>query len=113
MIALPQYIDREAWEGFCEMRRTIKKPMTVRAAKLVVYELQRIKDAGHDPNAALDQSTNHCWADVYVPKEKPIEAASKSQADKTAQELREREARGYTAPPAGLRDIANKLRRVA
>ncbi len=72
MIALPQYLDQEAWSGFVEMRRTIKKPLTVRAAKMVLGELQKIKDAGHCPNAALDQSTNHCWADVYVPKEKEI-----------------------------------------
>ena len=72
MIALPGYIDKDAWAGFEEMRRVIKRPLTVRAAKLILYELQRIKDAGHCPNAALDQSTTHCWADVYVPKEKEI-----------------------------------------
>jgi hypothetical protein len=111
MIALPQYIDREAWEGFESMRKTIKKPLTDRARMLVVYELQRIKDAGHDPNAALDQSTNHCWADVYPPKDKPIEHKAGSAADKTQEMLKEREARGYTAPPAELRLVADRIRR--
>jgi hypothetical protein len=73
MIPLPGYIDPEAWQGFVDMRKTIKKPLTLRAAKLILYELQRIKDAGHDANAALDQSTNHCWCDVWAPKEKVIE----------------------------------------
>lgn len=83
MIALPTYIDKEAWAGFEDMRRAIKKPLTDRSRKLVLYELQRIKDAGHCANAALDQSTNHCWADVYVPKEKPIEAAVGRAVDET------------------------------
>ena len=111
MIALPGYIDAEAWQGFEEMRKTIKKPLTDRARKLVVYELHRIKTAGHCPNAALDQSTCHCWADVYPSKEKPIEAAKGSEADKTSQMLAEREARGFTSPPAELKLVAQRLRR--
>jgi hypothetical protein len=76
MIALPAYVDQEAWDGFCDMRKAAKKPLTTRAAKLVLYELYRIKEAGHCPNAALDQSTCHCWADVYVPQSKPIAKAN-------------------------------------
>jgi len=112
VIALPGYIDRDAWDGFEAMRKTIKKPLTDRARKLIVYELDRIKTAGHCPNGALDQSTCHCWADVYPPKDKPIEAAACSAADKTAQMLSEREARGYTPPPAELKLVAQRLRRV-
>jgi len=111
VIALPGYIDRDAWDGFEAMRKTIKKPLTDRARKLIVYELQRIKDAGHDANAALDQSTVNCWKDVWQPKEKPIEATAHSAAEKTAQMLSEREARGYTPPPAELKLVAQRLRR--
>jgi hypothetical protein len=92
MIALPSYIDRDAWEGFEAMRKACKKPLTHRAAVLILKELQKLKDAGHDPNAALDQSTNHCWADVYQPKEKPIEAAVTKQVDETARYLAEQAA---------------------
>lgn len=105
MIALPSYVDKEAWDGFLEMRLHIKKPLTIRAAKLVLYELQRIKDAGHDPNAALDQSTNHCWADVYPAKEKPIQAARSSEADKTRAYLDERASRAPTPIPEALKRI--------
>ncbi len=113
MIPLPAYIDREAWEGFVEMRRAMPKtkPFTTRAATLILYELQRIKDAGHDPNAALDQSTLRGWADVWPAKDKPIEPASRSEADKTAQMLKAQAERGYTAPPAELKLVAQRLRR--
>ena len=85
MIPLPGYIDRDAWQGFIDMRTAMPKtkPFTTRAATLILYELQRIKDAGYDPNAALDQSTLHGWADVYCPQEKSIVPARRSDADKT------------------------------
>lgn len=87
MIATPGYIDRDTWEAFIVMRKEIKKPLTTFAAKLVVYELHRIKEAGHCPNAALRQSILNCWKDVWPAKEKVIEKASGSQAEETKQWL--------------------------
>jgi len=90
--SFPQWLDKEAWAGFDEMRKAMKKPLTSRAAVMILKELQKLKDAGHDPNAALDQSTNHCWADVYEPKEKQITHKASSDADKTQQYLAEQRA---------------------
>lgn len=91
MIPLPGYIDRAAWDGFCDMRAAMpkSKPFTTRAMTLILYELQRIKDAGYCPNAALDQSTLHGWSDVYMPQEKTIQPARRSEADKTSAWLAE------------------------
>ena len=91
MIALPDWIDKEAWEGFCEMRKAMKKiPFTDRAQKMILKSLYDLKQAGHDPNAALDQSTLMGWRDVWPPKEKDIPVI-KSQADETARYLAEQE----------------------
>jgi hypothetical protein len=62
---LPDWIDPEAWAGYVEMRKRIKKPMTERAAKLVVESLGRLKQAGNDPSAVLDQSTQNSWQGVF------------------------------------------------
>lgn len=115
MIAIPGYLDKDAWEGFCDMRKAIKKPLTVRAAKLIVYELQRIKDAGHDPNAALDQSTNHCWADVYVPKDKEIERkpVSREQAERDMKAAEEKRVADYIARTSAKQEAKPPIRRVA
>lgn len=51
------------------------RPFTERAAQMVLKELYRLRDAGHDPNACLDQSTMHGWSDVYPLKDKPIPKA--------------------------------------
>ena len=110
MIPLPQWVDAEAWAGFVEMRKSIKKPLTPRAALLILRDLQQIKDAGHDPNAALDQSTVCGWRGVWPSKEKRIESAAPVQ---TNQWLKEHANREYTAPPPELKELAKKLRRVA
>ncbi len=91
MIALPGYLDQDTWDSFEEMRRLIKKPMTDRARKLILYELQRIKDGGHCPNKALDQSILHCWSDVFEPREKPVSKVARTQAAETVAFLARRE----------------------
>lgn len=112
MIAIPQYLDPDAWQGFEDMRKQIKKPLTDRARKLIVYELHRIKEAGHDPNAALDQSTNHCWCDVFVPKEKSIEPAKTQEAQKTQDWITEHSRPGTKPPEGWAEQTKQRLRRV-
>lgn len=91
MIALPDWVDQEAWDGFCEMRRAMKKiPFTDRAQKMILKSLYDLKKAGHDPNAALDQSTLMGWRDVFPPRAKDIPVI-RSQVDETARYLAEQE----------------------
>lgn len=110
-LSLPTWIDPEAWAGFVEMRRSMRKvPFTDRAAQMIVVELQRIKDAGHCPNAALDQSTLMGWRSVWPAKEKYIERAPTAGKNEWLQEHDKLE---FTAPPHELKELAKKLRRVA
>lgn len=61
----PEWLPREAWNGFKAMRVKIKKPLTDRAMTMAIGTLSDLRDAGHDPAAVLDQSTMHCWQDLY------------------------------------------------
>jgi hypothetical protein len=65
----------ESWNGFCEMRKKIKKPLTDRAAKMILNELERLAP-GDDTTKALilDQSVKHCWQDVYKLKSAEVQA---------------------------------------
>ena len=65
---IPEWVDRDAWAGFVEMRRSIKRPLTPRAEGLVIGKLVKLKQYGHDPNLALDEATEHCWQSVFPPK---------------------------------------------
>lgn len=64
----PDWIDREAWDGFVAMRRRIRKPLTARAVELLLAKLDRLRAAGHCPKDLLDRSTLNSWQDVYPPK---------------------------------------------
>ena len=56
----------ENWNGFCEMRKKIKKPLTDRAAKMILNELERLAPGDNQTKGLiLDQSVKRCWQDVY------------------------------------------------
>lgn len=115
MTPIPSYLSPEAWSEFVKMRQKIKKPLTDYAAKLILRRLQAIKTAGHDPNAALDQSTVNCWAGVWPARDEAIQAAGDQMvraSEKWLDEQRE-QASQSTAPPQQIRELAARLRRVS
>lgn len=68
---LPVAINREDWMEFEQMRKKIKKPMTLRAKKMLLNKLLAInQEYGHDPNEVLQQSILHCY-DVVYPLKRP------------------------------------------
>jgi uncharacterized protein YdaU (DUF1376 family) len=64
---LPDWIDREAWDGYEEMRAAMRKKPTDRARTLIVEKLALMKGKGHDTAAILRRSTMSNWTDVYEP----------------------------------------------
>jgi len=79
MTALPSWIPQETWDAFVEMRKkTLKKPPTDFALNLILRELFKLRDLGHDPLACLEQSIVQGWADVYPLKAKKLDHASPS-----------------------------------
>jgi len=75
---LPDWIDRDAWEAFVEVRLDKKKaaraPFTPRARQRMLKRLEEMRQAGHSPqaiNAQIDQSARNGWSDIYEPKARP------------------------------------------
>ncbi len=64
----PNWIGSDAWDGYAEMRKRKRAPLTPRACTMVVKELSRLRALGQDPDAVLDQSTRNSWTDVYALK---------------------------------------------
>lgn len=54
-----------ALSDFAAMRTKIKKPLTPRAAGMIVTKLEKLRDTGNPPVRVLEQSVLHCWQDVY------------------------------------------------
>jgi len=66
--ALPDWIPLDAWNGWIEMRKQIKKPPSERAISMAIKKLETLAEQGHDPAKVLDQSTMSSWTDLYPVK---------------------------------------------
>lgn len=112
-LALPDYIDAEAWDAFVQMRREIHKPLTDRGAVRLLKRLQAIHDAGMDVNESLDQSSDMRWQDVYPVKALEIQKPAVSDYQRTKARLDENTRRKASPPPPEVAEKLNRLRRVA
>lgn len=56
---------RDNLKEFLKMRKTIKKPMTTRAFKLLLTRLTKLSNNSQTQNAILEQSILNSWQDVY------------------------------------------------
>lgn len=61
----------EALDAFAEMRKTIKKPLTEKAEKMILNKLEELSNDEETQIKILDQSTINCWQSVYPLKEEP------------------------------------------
>ena len=66
-VALPDWLPREAWSGWLEMRRRKRVPSTARALRLAIGELEKLKAMGFDPGKVLDEATMKGWQGIYEP----------------------------------------------
>lgn len=69
----------EALEGFNDMRKSIKKPLTERAWKIIFDKLDKIAFDTRDKIAVLNQSIEHSWQSVYPIKENGSNRQTKAQ----------------------------------
>jgi hypothetical protein len=63
--ALPEWVPEAAWNGFVEMRKKLRNPLTDRAKELAIAKLYKLKVEGHDPEKVLDQSTMNGWKGLF------------------------------------------------
>ena len=68
----PAVISRQLWDDFLEHRRvTIRKPLTVKAASIIIRKLEKWKMEGHDPTAIVEDAIANGWRGVFEPKNYP------------------------------------------
>jgi uncharacterized protein YdaU (DUF1376 family) len=63
---LPDWVDSEAWQGFEEMRKKERHPLTDRARKLAIADLEKLVASGNDPVDVLNQSTLRGWRGLFA-----------------------------------------------
>jgi hypothetical protein len=79
----PLWLPIEAWQGWVEMRKQRKRPLTDRAKARAYKKLEALHLAGHDINELLDRSTINGWLDIYEPKGATNAGNSKHAAEPT------------------------------
>lgn len=66
--ALPDWLPLESWNAWLEVRTRNRAPNTTRALQLAITELAKLKAAGQNIVAVLDQSTLRGWRGVFAVK---------------------------------------------
>ncbi len=66
---LPEWIPKEAWDGWVAMRKEQKKALTERAKKMAIRRLAELRNQGWDPGMVLEQSEFCCWKGLFPLKE--------------------------------------------
>lgn len=98
MNALPSCIDRELWNAFCEMRKTMGKkvPFTDYAKVLILSDLLKYKGEGFDPNDSLKQSIMKGWRGVFRGE---LRSTTKHDIDPVLVKLSEDSKKATPCPP--------------
>ena len=62
---IPEWIPKDLWADFKEFRIRIKAPLTDRATKNIISELEKLREEGSDPCEVLNQSITRGWRGVF------------------------------------------------
>jgi hypothetical protein len=68
----PDWLSQTVVMDFRTHRSKLKKPMTDHAVTLLIKELVKLKEAGHDPNECLNTAMMNGWQMPYAPKDSKI-----------------------------------------
>ena len=74
-VDLPDWLPKEAWDSFVEMRRKIRAPLTEHAKCLAIQTLSKLANAGEDPEEVLNQSTEKAWRGLFSVNHGPTNGA--------------------------------------
>jgi uncharacterized protein YdaU (DUF1376 family) len=66
---LPDWIPKEHWAAYEEMRNKIRKPMTDSARRMAVLKLDNLNEQGHPPGQVLRQSVFNGWQGLFPIRE--------------------------------------------
>jgi uncharacterized protein YdaU (DUF1376 family) len=100
----PKWIPADAWNGFVEMRKKTKAPLTHRAITLIIKELEKLRVDGHEPGAVLDQSTRNNWKDVY-----PLKGNSGNEKHRNGNRAERRQAENIAAGEQALEILQRRM----
>jgi hypothetical protein len=66
ILLLPPWLPENIWEEFLKHRRRISKPLTDYGQCLAIQELDKLREAGQDPVAVVNQTILLGWAGLFA-----------------------------------------------
>jgi len=90
IIELPVWLSSSDWQSFIEHRREIKSPMSLRAQRLIIKQLQKFKDDGQNVEDVLNQSIMNGWKGVFPIRQVNGQVKKESYHDKLTEALNRR-----------------------
>jgi hypothetical protein len=76
----PEWVPRQTWENYMEMRKRIRKPLTEHAVELAIGKLASLAAQGHEPRAVLEQSILNSWQGLFPVREELGNGKAKAHA---------------------------------
>ncbi len=80
----PDWVPPEAWQSWVAYRG---KSLTAHAATLCINELDRLRQAGHDPRAVIEQSIRNGWRGLFEVKRRASAFREQSERQRVAAEI--------------------------
>jgi hypothetical protein len=68
-VEIPDWIPKEPWQAFVEMRKKIRYPLTDYAIKQAIRELDKLRARGHPPEGVLNQSVLNSYRGLFEIKQ--------------------------------------------
>ncbi len=110
VVTVPDWLDADLWAEFLAHRKTLKKPMTDYAQALAFKLLERIRAAGHDPRASIEQSIFNGWQGLFEPRDVEIKSATQTDYQRTQARARADDEREAAIDPAERAELARQAR---
>jgi hypothetical protein len=107
LVVVPDWIPGEAWSDFVSHRKSIRKPLTPKAAELAIRTLDELRAKGQHPTAVIEQSIAAGWTGLFPLKTNPgvahetpgrLSAADRVRANCRRSEERELAEHGFIRP---------------
>lgn len=67
--SLPEWLPRDCWVAFVEMRKKIKSPLTDHAKDLAIRKLDEFRKQGHSPRDILENSIIGNYQGLFIPRQ--------------------------------------------
>jgi hypothetical protein len=71
VFTLPECVPEDAWNGYIEVRKDKKYPMTVHALQLLLRKLEQFRKDGHKLETLINEATVRGWRSIFLVQDLP------------------------------------------